>query len=408
MNSAWTSRSTVTEGQAPRVAIIGGPDVDARLDLMRALSSTFSLCALGTQPSLGERFAAAGFGYHTYQISNRTNPLTDLRGLRQLVILLRKLRPQIVHTFATRPCVWGRLAARLAGVPVVIGTLPGLGSLYAQDNRRVRLIRAIYGPLQRLACGVSDMTIFQNTDDLAQFVAEGMVPARQASIIPGSGVSTATLARERVSPAQRAALRAELGLPAEATVVTMVSRVMRSKGVLEFMAAAQQLAHHPQLRFLLVGPHAINSVDRLSDSELVALCQAVIWPGVRRDIPTVLAASDVFVLPSTYREGVPRVLLEAASMSLPIITSDAPGCRDVVSHGNTGLLVAPGDAKALASAIVYLVERAELRQRFGLAARQHIEQHFDLTVIADQTTALYEKLLTQANQRYTRSPESVS
>lgn len=390
----WANWNVADTRRSARVAIIGGPDVDARLDLMRALSTTFSLCALGTQPALSERFAAAGFGYRTYRISNRTNPLADLRGLVQLVALLRELQPHVVHTFATRPCVWGRLAARLAGVPVVIGTLPGLGSLYAGDSRRVRMIRAIYQPLQRLACQTSDFTIFQNADDLSQFVAEDMVAVERTRVIPGSGVSTATLARERISDVQRATLRAELGLSPNAIVVTMVSRVIRSKGVLEFMAAAQQLAQsHPAVRFVLVGPQVDDSVDRLSEPELAALRQAVIWPGVRRDIPTILAASDMFALPSIYREGIPRVLLEAAAMSLPIITTDAPGCREVVTHEVNGLLVQPGDAAGLASAVARLAEQPELRQRFGLAARQCAEERFDLTVIARQTTELYRELL---------------
>lgn len=381
---------------APQVVFIGGPDVDARLELMGRLSERFNLSALGTQPALHERFATAGFAYQSYRLSARTNPLTDLRGLGELVALLRQLRPQIVHTFATRPSVWGRLAARLAGVPIVIGTLPGLGSLYASESRQVQALRAIYKPLQRLACQVSDRTIFQNDDDLRQFIAEDMVPADRALVIPGSGVPTERFDPARVSAAQRAALRTELGLPQDAVVVTMISRVIRSKGVLEFVAAAQQLAtSHPNVRFLLVGPRADDSVDRLNESELTVLNKVVSWPGARRDILTVLAASDMFTLPSAYREGIPRVLLEAASMELPLITSDAPGCREVAVHEQNGLLIPPGDATALAAAIARLADEPEVRRRLGLMSRQRATERFDLAVVANQTSKLYGELLMQ-------------
>lgn len=391
IRAMWPAAATAARA---RVVIVGGPDVDLRIELMQALGRDFTLCALGTQPALGERFAAAGFGYRCYQIGSRTNPLADLRGLGQLVALLRRLHPQVVHTFATRPSVWGRLAARMAGVPVIIGTLPGLGTLYSGDSPRVRALRSIYRPLQRLACRISDRTIFQNVDDLSQFVGEGMVRPEQALIIPGSGVSTTSFNPDRISMEQRAVLRAELNLPPDAIVATMVSRVIRSKGVLEFMAAARQLAvSHPRLRFLLVGPHSAESLDRLSASELDALSQVVSWPGARRDIPQVLASSDIFVLPSMYREGMPRVLLEAAAMGLPAVTTDVPGSREVVIHEISGLLAPPGNTDALARSIVRLADDAELRRRYGVAARRRAVELFDVGVIAAQTGGLYRELL---------------
>ena len=160
---------------APKVLLAGGPDIDARLDMMRKLSDEFSISAIGTSESLGEKFAADGFDYDAYHLSRSINPFSDLYSFSQLVFLLRRLRPEIVHTFDTKPGVWVRLAARVAGVPIIIGTLPGLGSLYADDSLRTRLIRLVYEKLQALGCWVSDVTVFQNRDDAGQFIAAGVV-----------------------------------------------------------------------------------------------------------------------------------------------------------------------------------------------------------------------------------------
>jgi glycosyltransferase involved in cell wall biosynthesis len=378
----------------PKVLLVGGPDVDARLELMHRLKGAFNIGALGSLPTLHDRFLAEGFHYSAYHLSRQVNPLSDLLTVGQLVSFLRKLEPQIVHTFDTKPGVWGRLAARLAGVPIVIGTITGLGSLYASDSLKTRLIRLVYQRLQTLACRLSDLTIFQNHDDARQFIGAGVVSEQKTKVILGSGVATDVFTPARVSDAEQAQLRGELGIQPDEIVVTMVSRVMRSKGVLEFMAAALDVRPgYPHVRFLLIGPEDDENLDRLSGAEITQLKQAVTWPGPRRDIPAVLAVSDVFVLPSAYREGIPRVLLEAASMGLPIITTGSPGCNEVVGDGANGFLVPVGDQAALSQAILCLIEQPELRQRFGQVSRQRAVERFDLSVIAAQTRSVYRQLL---------------
>jgi glycosyltransferase involved in cell wall biosynthesis len=309
---------------------------------------------------------------------------------------LRGLEPQIVHTFDTKPNVWGRVAAKLAAVPIVIGTVTGLGSLYAGNSPKTRLVRSIYQPMQAFACRISDLTIFQNHADARQFITDGVVSEQKARVILGSGIAADEFTSTRVSEAERAQLRRELGFQRDDMVVTMISRVIRSKGVLEFMAAAQDVGlFHADVRFLLIGPEDDESVDRLSAAELAQLRQSetVTWPGPRRDIPAVLAMSNVFVLPSAYREGIPRVLLEAASMGLPIVTTDTPGCNDVVENGVNGFLVPVRDSAALSQAISRLVEQPELCQRFGRISRQRAVERFDLSVVADQTRSVYQQLL---------------
>ena len=389
---------SLTTRRRPKICLVGGEDVDARLDITAALSASFEICALGSEPGLAARFARAGVRYRAYAMSRRASPRRDLGTLWQLVRLLREERPDLVHTFDSKPSVWGRIAARLAGVPHVVGTLPGLGSLYTAGwgGWRAWLIRQVSQPLQTLACHLSDLTIFQNEDDAHEFTKRRVVPRDRTAVIPGSGVRTDVF--EPRSPVaagrERAELRAELGIRDDAVVVTMVGRVMRSKGVLDFAAAARALGGGPPpLAFLLVGPADIDSLDALTAAELARVQRSVRWLGRRGDVPQLLAASDVFVLPSFYREGIPRVLLEAAAMGLPLVAADSPGSKDVVRHGLNGFLVPPRGVEALAAAVLTLARDAALRHRFGEASRRLAVEEFDLAVVAERTHSVYAGLL---------------
>jgi glycosyltransferase involved in cell wall biosynthesis len=386
----------------PRVALVGGSDVDSRLDLMRCLRDEFDLVALGASPTLAERFSAEGFGYGTYHLAEqgRVSPVADVRTVAGLVREFRRWRPQIVHAFDTKPGVWGCLAARMAGVPVAIGTITGFSFLYGSPHLKTRLAWFAYQRLQALACRFSDATVFQNHEDARHFIADGIVKTEKTKIILGSGVSTDVFSPECVSAEERHRIREELGLSAGETVVTMISRVIRSKGVLEFAAAARSIrADRPGVRFLLIGPLPRDSMDRLSDAEVRQLREAVTWPGARRDVLAVLAVSDIVTLPTAYREGLPRVLLEAGSMGLPIVTTDSPGCNEVVEDGFNGFLTPASDSAALARAILRLIDDPELRFQFGKRSRERVVERFDLSVIAGQTREMYHQLLERKVRR---------
>lgn len=379
----------------PRVLLVGGPDVDARLDLMRALSGAIAVGALGTRPALRAKFAAAGFDYKSYLLSRRVNPVLDLITVGQLMLIFRRSRPDVVHAFDTKPGIWACLAARWAGVPVVIGTVTGLGALYA-GGAGPGATRRIFELLQRWTSHVADATVFQNPDDARRFIAAGIVPAEKARLLPGSGVDTARFDGAQTSAAERARIREELGLRPGQVVVTMVARVIRSKGAVEFAEAAHEIpAARSDVRWILAGPADGDARDRLGEPELTALRESGIWIGPRSDVPALLSVSDIFVLPSAYPEGIPRVLLEAAAMGLGIVTVDAPGCREVVEHDVTGLLVPARDGAALREAIRRLLDAPALRARLGRAARRRAVARFDLAVVAAQTDAVYRQLLIQ-------------
>jgi len=374
------------------VCLVGGPDVDARQGLMRHLQSSFDIWAAGTASSLSESFAQEGLRYRAYGMSRGVNPLLDVQAVRQLIRIFRSERPDVVHAFDTKPCVWARLAASAAGVPVVVGTLPGLGSLYADPVGRARVVRLAYQPLQTIACRISDLTIFQNEDDASEFVRRRMVAPERVAVIPGSGVDTSAYV-PRTGPAD-AGERLALGLPAEGMLVVMVSRLLRSKGVLEYAATARMVHEvDPAIHFVLVGATDAESVDPLTRNEIKEVAASVWWLGRRTDVKEILRLADIFAFPSFYREGVPRVLLEAASTGLPLVAADVPGSRDVVADGVNGYLVPSRDVGAMSEAVLRLAASPDLRRSFGERSRELALTRFDLAAVAARTETLYRSLL---------------
>lgn len=377
----------------PHVLVVGGADVEKRLELVEGLAGEFRITVAGPGPGHRAVYEEAGVDYVDYPLRRGATPLEDLRTVARLTRLVSRLEPDVVHAFATKPAVWGRIAARLAGAPVIVGTLPGRGSLFWASGPRVRALRTVYRGLQAVACRCSDLTVFYNESDAEELTASGVVPPEQAAIVPGSGVPTDVFDPGRVPRSTRRELRRELGAGPDEVVVTMVGRVIRTKGVLEFAEAARRLAReNAPARFVLVGPDDPRSVDRLDREERRRLEESVLWLGERSDVRDLLAASDVFVLPS-YGEGIPRVVMEAASMALPVVATRVPGCRDVVEDGASGLLVPARDAGALAEAVRRLVADPAVRRRLGQAGRRTAVERFDTRAIVEMTASHYRRLM---------------
>lgn len=394
MNSLGGLDSEKGNGRRPRIMIIGSDDVHRRIDLMRLLVGRFRVSAVGSKRELADVFAEAGFPFHYYPLKREPSPFTDLRAFFALYALFRRERPDVVHAFTTKPTVWARLAARAAGVPVVLGTLSGLGSLYASDRFRMKLLRVVYEPLQKLACTVSDLTIFQNEDDAEEFVAAGIAPEEKATVVPGSGIRTNHFDAKKVDTTTTGRIRSELGAVNGTVLVTMVSRLIRSKGILDYARAAGLVRKtHANVEFVLVGPVDSDSLDRLDSDELEEVQQSVNWLGKRSDVREILASSDIFALPTYYREGVPRVLLEAASTGLPLVATKVAGCDIVAQHGANALLVEPRSSTELADAISKLVDQPDLRARFSGNSRDLAVANFDVSVIAAKTEGIYWRLL---------------
>lgn len=376
-----------------RLLLVGGPDVDARLPFIATLKG-YEVAAAGSDMSLNATFEAVGVDYFYYPLDRRTNPLADLRTFVALFRIFRRWRPTIVHTFDTKPGVWGRLAAKAARVPIVIGTLPGLGHLYVADSLKNRLFRSVYEPLQRLASRKSDLTIFQNSDDLQQFTQQGIVHQNNSVVIAGSGIDTDEFSKSAQELKKLVAKRAALKLDDDQIIFTLIARLLRTKGIDEFANAARALIMEgASARFIVIGYHEPQAADSMSEAEIAALAGPVEFLGKRDDVAELLALSHVFVLPTYYREGVPRVLLEAAAMELPLIATDMPGCREVVVDGENGFLVRPKNVEALANAMRRLYHDPKMRAKFGQASRALVETHFDLKVVSSDTNDRYQRLI---------------
>ena len=329
-----------------------------------------------------EQIKALGFVHHCLPISRSgTKPWLEIRSLWLLWRLMHRIKPDIVHLVTIKPVLYGGLIARLTGIPAVVAAISGLGSVFVTQSRFTQWLRYGVELLYRLALRHPHLTvIFQNPDDQSMLVELGIVREDQTTLISGSGVS---LTDHPVKPE-----------PEGEPVITFASRLIEEKGVREVVEAARILkAWGIPSRFWLVGqpdhgnPSSIKSqdVERWHNEGLVEHL------GYRTDIADVFALSNLVVLPS-YREGLPKVLIEAAACGRAIITTDVPGCRHVIEPNVTGLLVPVKDATALANAIKQLLGDADLRQSMGAAGRKLAEQKYGIEKVIEAHLKIYQEL----------------
>jgi len=377
--------------RATRLWHVGGKDVDLRIPLLlRMRQAGFEVAAAGA--GCRAPFEAAGIPYFEYGLAPGLQPWADWAARRRLAALLAQERPALAHAFDTKPGLLLPHAARGAPGVRCVRTITGLGRLFARDDLAAQAGRAVYRAAQRRVAPRCALTVFQNEDDRDEFLAHDLLRGRPHALVRGSGVDAAALRAAAPAAGAVAALRRQLGAEG-GLLVLMVARVVPSKGVREFMDAAAQVRADRPATFVLVGP--ADEGER-SAAQLGREAQShphVRYLGRRDDVPALLAAADVFALPTWYREGLPRVLLEAAVMRVPIVTTAVPGCREVVHDGVTGLVVPPRDATALAQAIGRLAGEPALRTRLAAAAERHVLEHFSLDRVAADTLALYRTLL---------------
>lgn len=306
--------------------------------------------------------------------------------LAALVSLYRRERPDIAHHVAVKPTIYGTLAARLAATPAVVNALMGLGFVYSSTSLKARALRPVVSALLRSALSrPGTRTIVQNRDDLAFLRDHGFAHAEGLRLIAGSGVDL-----DRYAPTP---------LPGGPPLVVLPSRLLKAKGVLEFAEAARRLkAEGVAARFALVGAPDLLNPDSVSEAQLSALVAggAVEHWGWRADMPAVLAEASLVCLPSYYGEGVPKSLIEAAACGRAIVTTDMPGCRDIVRAGENGWLVAPRDAAALAAAVRDALASPALLAAYGARGREIVAREFALDHVIRATLDVYRELLVSA------------
>jgi glycosyltransferase involved in cell wall biosynthesis len=388
----------------PSVLCVGGEDHDLRIPfLLRLHDHGFRVIAAGTGRS--DPFARAGLEYHHYRFDRFANPLADWHAIGRLAKLLTDVQPDLVQTFDTKPNVLVPLAARRAFEKVLlVRTINGMGWLYSSRSPMALGLRPVYQALQAVAASSSAATVFQNRADQAFFERRRMTGSSPSRLIPGSGIDIERFERAQAAGPPPERLREALGLGASEVVIT-VTRLTRQKGISTLLAAAA-LVHQirPGVRFLLVGPRQSEGPFAIAQAEIDRHAPYVMALGRRSDVPALLGLANVFAFPTEYREGVPRVLLEAALARLPIVTTNMPGCSDVVTDGRTGFLVPPRSPSALAARIIDLLRDREQAEAMGRHAASFVAQEFNLGLTVARYAALYSELLERRDRKTVTDP----
>jgi len=331
----------------------------------------------------GAAIRAEGFEFIAMPISRKgLNPFGELATLRFLRRAYQRLKPDLVHHVTIKPVLYGSIAARLLGHFGVVNAVSGLGYVFTSGDARALTVRPLVKLLYRLALRhPRSRTIFQNPEDLSDFVGMGLVRKDQAVLIRGSGVDCA-----RFQPSPQ---------PTGRPIVLLASRMLWDKGVKEFVEAARLIRAGDQAaRFVLVGAPDVGNPAAIPVAQLQEWVSegTVEWWGQRDDMPAVLASASIVVLPS-YGEGLPKVLLEAAAAARPLVATDVRGCREIVRPNVNGFLVSARDSVTLAEQIRRLINAPDIRARFGAAGRKLAETEFAEPVIVEQTLAVYRQLL---------------
>ena len=314
------------------------------------------------------------------------NPLAEIWGTAHQARLYRRLAPDIVHHIGLKLIFRGTLAARLARVPHIVNAPVGMGFVFSSQSPKARLLRPIVrAALKQLLAPESALVVFENPEDQAECLAMRAASYDQTVVIRGAGVDTEAF---RPSPE-----------PTGAPVVVMAARLLWDKGVGVFVEAAQLLkVQGINVRCVLVGGVDLANIASVPEAELKGWHEEglIEWRGFQKDIRPALREATLFCLPTHYREGLPKVVLEAMAMGRPVITTDTIGCREAVRDGDNGLLIPPRDPAALAAAITQLLADPLARKRMGRRGRERAEQEFATPVVVGETLALYARLIRMA------------
>ena len=334
----------------------------------------------------GSKLRELGLRWEPLPMNRRSlNPLREALLLTYLWRLFRRERPSLVHGFTIKCAVYGSLAARLAGVAARVNAVAGMGYVFTSRDLKARMLRPVVRTLMRTALGGSDARlILQNPDDVAMFKGAGLVDPTRIRLIRGSGVDCSRfMPQDLAARDQTRALR-----------VLLAARLLWDKGLAEFVEAARQLRGEGRaIDFLVAGDPDPGNPAAVPEALIRGWhTEGVLhWLGHVDDMAALFANVDVVVLPS-YREGLPKGLIEAAACALPLITTNVPGCREVVTDEVDGLIVPPRDGLALASAIGRLHDDPSMAARLGAAARAKALAQFDERIVINDTIAVYREL----------------
>ena len=365
-------RIVVIGGWAPSLTKFRGPLLAAMVERGHDVIAMAGEGGLALEDGVRGQLASIGVAYEPIRLERTgIDPVADARSLYELARRLRAHRPDLVLGYTIKPVIYGSIAARLAGIPRRAAMITGMGSALSNVHTpRQRAVAAIARALYRVGLAQCQVVFFQNTDDRDELARWGALPRRaRVVVVRGSGVD---LAHYAASP-----------LPPGPPVFLFLGRLLRDKGIAEYVAAARAVrARFPAARFRIAGWLDPNP-ESLSRAELDALIAdgTIEYLGAPDDIRPHLAAAHVLVLPS-YREGTPRSVLEAMSMQRAVITTTAPGCRETVVDGESGLLVPVRDAARLADAMAQLAANPDHLARLAAAGHARAVALYDARLVA--------------------------
>ena len=379
------------------MAVVASTDVRiARLykpilaELVRSGTRVYAIAPPGDAMLEVEEAGAVFVPWHVDRLS--LNPFADLGRLLALKRAYSRLKPEVVHHFTIKPNLYGALAAWLAGVPVIVMGVTGLGQVFSPGGWRQKVLRLGVLLMYRFAAKLSDRLLFQTEHDLNTLLGASRSRSKARVIHGGAGVDTRFYDADNVSRAERDRVRADLNIRSGAPVVLMAARLLYEKGVREYVDMARVLkTSHPNACFLLAGERDPGNADSVTSADIEQWRRedVVRVIGFRTDIRAVFAIADVVVHPTYYPEGIPRVLIEAASMARPVVSTSIAGVEQVLSDGVNGIIVPPRDVRATALATERLLEAPRLRSQYGDAGRRVAVGNFDSRLVVERHMSEY-------------------
>ena len=345
-----------------------------RLPIMKELVNRgVEVYAIVPRGEVFDEFKNYGIKAIEYKIIRGSlNPLNAIKTIKNINGVVKKINPDILHSFTHQPNIYGAFS----DAKNYIQTITGLGSFFIHNDLKSKIIRKVIENLYKITSKKAKKVIFQNSDDLKYFIDKKIIDNKKAVLIKSSGIDTNEWKiKNKVNNKK--------------PIVLMIARVLKDKGVEEFIKAAEILKEKAEFWY-------VGEIDKGNKNAFNPDWKNVKYLGFRRDIKNLIEKCDIFVLPS-YREGVPRTLLEAASMAKPIITTYAVGCREVVDDGVNGFLVPISDYKSLAKKIEILIDDKDLREKMGKNSRKKAVSEFDIKVVVSKYLEVYREILGSKN-----------
>jgi glycosyltransferase involved in cell wall biosynthesis len=345
-----------------------------RLGLLEALRAEgHRIVCIAPRDEYSQKLQAMGFEYREVRINNKgTNPVEDAKLVCDFYRLYKEFRPDVLLHYTIKPNIYGSVAAGLLGIPV-ISNISGLGTVFLSDSLSSKIARLLY----RVALRFPKKVFFQNAQDRELFIHSRLVKAKKTDLLPGSGIDT-----QRFAPREGRA-------PDGSVRFLFIARLVRDKGIVEYVEAAKKINDQyrdKKTEFSILGAYYPGNPTAITEAQMRAWEEegTVKYLGTSDDVASVIADVDCVVLPS-YREGLSRVLLEAAAMAKPIVTTDVPGCREVVDDGVNGYLCRVKDADSLAEAMRKMVELGDdQRRETGQNGRKKIVREFDERIVIEK------------------------